>query len=142
MQPVHMVFDAKRITELLADRVAGCYAVRSLQALGAVLAFGSDTPVADPDVRLGLRAATTREAADGIPFNPSEAILVEAALAAYTVGAAHAIGRESRSGSLKPGYDADLVVLSHDPTGHSGLDGLEIEGTMLAGGWTKALGMG
>lgn len=137
MQPIHLTFDAKRIGELLAERRRGAYRTRALLDSGAVLAFGSDTPVADPDVILGLRAACTREAVDGTALNPDEALSVGEALAAYTRGAAYAIGREGRSGRLRPGFDADLVVLSGDP--HEGLDDLMVAGTMLAGSWTKPL---
>ena len=55
-------------------------------------------------------------------------------LQAYTVGAAYAIGAEERSGKVAPGYDADLVVLSHDPT--VSLDGLAAVATMKAGRFT------
>jgi predicted amidohydrolase YtcJ len=134
MQPIHLTFDAKRIGELLPERQGGAYRTRALLDSGAVLAFGSDTPVAHPDVIAGLRAACTREAVDGTRLNPAEAVSVGEALAAYTRGAAYAIGREGRSGQLKAGCDADLVVLSHDP--HKSLDGLSVAGTMLAGAWT------
>ena len=137
MQPIHLTFDAKRIGELLPDRQSGAYRTRALLGTGAILAFGSDTPVAPPDVIAGIRAACTRRAVDGTVLNPDEAVSVDEALAAYTRGAAYAIGREHRSGRLKEGFDADLVVLSGNP--HEGLDGLEVAGTMLAGGWTKGL---
>lgn len=137
LQPVHLTFDAKRIGELLPDRQTGAYRTRALLDTGAALAFGSDTPVAPPDVLAGIRAACTRRAVDGTVLNPDEAVSVGEALAAYTCGAAYAIGRENRSGRLKAGFDADLVVLSHSP--HEGLDGLEVAGTMLAGSWTKPL---
>lgn len=137
VQPIHLTFDAKRIGELLAERQSGAYRTRALLTSGAVLAFGSDTPVANPDVILGLRAACTRQAVDGTVLNLEEALSVEEALAAYTRGAAYAISREHRSGRLRAGFDADLVVLSHDP--HESLDALNVEGTMLAGGWTKSL---
>lgn len=137
VQPYHLVFDAKRIRALLADRLHHAYPIRTLLVSGAALAFGSDTPVADPDVRLGLQAACRREGPEGDVLGPDEAISAGEALAAYTTGAAFAIGREARSGQLAPGYDADLVVLSHDPSER--LDGLRVEGTMLAGRWTKAL---
>ncbi len=137
MQPIHLTFDVKRIGELLGDRQSGAYRTRSLLESGATLAFGSDTPVADPDVILGLRAACTREAVDGTVLTPDEALSIGEALDAYTRGAAYAIGREARSGQLRAGFDADLVVLSHDP--HRTLDGLKVAGTMLAGGWTKPL---
>lgn len=137
LQPIHLTFDAKRIGELLAERQNGAYRTRALLEAGAVLAFGSDTPVADPDVILGLRAACTRRAVDGTVLNLDEALSVEDALAAYTRGAAYAISREERSGQLCQGFDADLVVVSHDP--RDGLDGLEVTGTMLAGSWTYEL---
>ena len=134
MQPIHLTFDVKRIGELLADRQESAYRTRSLLDAGTVLAFGSDTPVASPDVIAGIKAACFRQAVDGSRLNPDEALSVDEALAAYTKGAAYAIGREHRSGQLKTGFDADLVMVSHDP--HGSLDGLTIEGTMLAGSWT------
>lgn len=137
MQPIHLTFDAKRIGERLAERQSGAYRTRALLDSGATLVFGSDTPVADPDVILGLRAACTREAVDGTVLNAAEALSVDEALAAYTRAAAYAIGREHCSGQVCVGYDADLVVLSHDP--HETLAGLSVVGTMLAGGWTKPL---
>ena len=136
MQPYHLVFDAPQIRERLPERVAGAYAMKSLQKAGAHLALGSDTPVADPNVRLGLRAACTRLGTDERELNASECLTPAEALAGYTSGAAYALGREGRSGSLKEGFDADMVVLSANP-----LDTLDfnIEGTLLAGGWTKPL---
>ena len=137
LQPYHLVFDAKRIKKLLPDRMGGAYAMRSLLASNAPLAFGSDTPVADPDVRLGLLAACRRLGADGEVLNPQELLSPDDALLAYTRGAAYAIGREERSGRLRPGFDADLTILSHDPL--VSLDGLEVMGAMLAGAWTRPL---
>ncbi len=135
LQPLHLVFDAPRIRKLLADRLSTAYAMRSLADSGAVLALGSDTPVASPDVRQGLLAACRRLGSDGEVLNAAQCLTVEEALAGYTSGAAYAIGRENSSGRLQAGFDADLVLLSHDPT--EKLDGLQIEGTMLAGRWTK-----
>ena len=137
VQPYHLVFDAKRIGELLGDRSSGAYAVKSLLETGATVAFGSDTPVADPDVRLGLLAACRRQGADGETLNPGEALSPDEALAAYTRGAAYAIGREGRSGMLLPGFDADLTILSHNPL--VSLDALSTEGTMMGGRWTNKL---
>jgi predicted amidohydrolase YtcJ len=134
MQPIHLTFDQQRIRELLPDRLEWAYVWRTLHELGTPLAFGSDTPVASPDVLAGLRAATERQGSDGAVFGPNERLGVTEALAAYTRGAAYAIAREHRSGQLSPGYDADLVVLSHDP--RQDLTELAVEGTLLAGRWT------
>src|SRR5690606_15935508 len=60
MQPIHLTFDIVSIEALLGDRLDRAYAMRSLARAGAVLAFGSDTPVAPPDVFEGLRAACRR----------------------------------------------------------------------------------
>jgi len=134
MQPVHLTFDIGSIENLLADRKDRAYAIRSLAAAGAVLAFGSDTPVAPPGVFDGLRAACRRSDGDGRRLNASEALSPDAALAAYTTGAAYAIEAEGRSGMLKPGFDADIVVLDHDPL--VSLDGLSVVATMKGGAFT------
>src|SRR5690606_17577701 len=60
MQPIHLTFDGIAIDTLLPDRVSRAYPMRSLKQAGAHLAFGSDTPVASPDVMVGLRAACRR----------------------------------------------------------------------------------
>ncbi|HRN19455.1 MAG TPA: amidohydrolase family protein, partial [Trueperaceae bacterium] len=134
MQPIHLTFDIASIDNLLADRKDRAYAIRSLAAAGAVLAFGSDTPVAPPDVFEGLRAACRRSDGHGRRLNASEALSPDAALAAYTTGAAYAIQAEGHSGMLKPGFDADIVVLNHDPL--VSLDGLAVVATMKGGAFT------
>src|SRR5690606_35625493 len=106
VQPIHLTFDVAGIRSVLPDRVERAYPMRSLVQAGARLAFGSDAPVASPDVFAGLRAACRRAASSGERLNPHEAISPDQALAAYTTGAAFAIGRERRSGMLRPGFDA------------------------------------
>lgn len=46
--------------------------------------------------------------------HPDEAITIEEAVTAYTRGSAYAEFQEWQKGSLKPGYLADLAVLSQD----------------------------
>ena len=134
MQPIHLTFDAASIQAALADRLERAFPFRSLAAAGAVLAFGSDTPVARPDVFEGLRAAVRRRGADGTPLPADEAIDAETALRAFTRGAAEAIGRGHRSGRLREGFDADLVLLDHDPL--DDLDGLRVLATLSGGRFT------
>src|SRR5690606_22339409 len=98
------------------------------------LAFGSDTPVASPDVMVGLRAACRRRTTGGARLNPSEAVAPDEALEAYTAGAAYAIGWEDRSGRIKSGFDADFAILSHDPI--VSLDALEVVATLKGGVFT------
>ena len=132
MQPLHLTFDAPTIHEHLTDREARAYPVRRLAEGGAILAFGSDTPVAPADVAGSLRAAVDRTGLQGLRVAPAEAIDARAAVAAYTSGAARAIQRQGRSGVLRSGADADLAAWSHDPT--VGVpDGFAARATVLAG---------
>ena len=85
---------------------------------GARLAFGTDTPVENANPFPGLAAAITREDHKGEPFGgwqPQERISREAALAAYTTGAAYASFAESKVGRLAPGLRADFIIVDKDP---------------------------
>ena len=134
VQPIHLGFDAPSVRALLPDRARRAYRLRDLLDRGVPLAFGSDTPVASPDVFAGLRAAVARQGVDGEPLEAGQALTVDEALRAYTAGAAYAIGREGRSGVLRPGADADVVVLDHDPV--AGLADLAVLATVLDGAFT------
>lgn len=119
MQPQHQTSDRLMAEARLGPtRLAGAYAWRSIAATGATLAFGSDAPVELPDPFAGWAAAVTREDASGQPFGgwqPQEAISREAALAAYTAGAAYAGFADGKFGELKAGQRADFLVLDRDP---------------------------
>ena len=118
MQPYHAIDDGRFAEKRIgAERVQLSYAWRSLLDSGAVLAFGSDWPVAPLDPLMGIYAATTRRTLDG--KNPqgwiaSQRITVAEAVHAYTVGSAFAEHQDGAKGSLEPGKLADLVVLSGD----------------------------
>ncbi|MXP41712.1 amidohydrolase family protein [Altererythrobacter soli] len=119
MQPVHQTSDRTMAEARLGPgRLAGAYAWKSVLATGAPLAFGSDAPVEAPNPFAGLAAAISRTDAAGEPFGgwqPQEAISREAALAAYTAGAAYAGFADGRFGRLVAGERADFVVLDRDP---------------------------
>ncbi len=138
IQPCHLVFDAASIAALLPDRLHHASPNRTLLEHGTVLAFGSDTPVATPDiVNVGLPAACTRYARDGaagLVIGENQTLDVTDALYAYTAGAAYAAGWEHHVGSLETGKAADMVLLSHDP--RNGLASLTVTATMQAGRWT------
>jgi len=111
---------------------------RSLEQSGATLAFGSDWPCTwPPDPFVGMQQVIRRtvwhSAAasamvggvfDGggqggaIPtlssYVPEESITVEQAVNAYTLGSAYARFSENQLGTLVPGKEADLAVLSQD----------------------------
>ncbi|MFM6854476.1 MAG: amidohydrolase [Sphingopyxis sp.] len=120
MQPVHQTSDRLMAQARLGPaRLAGAYAWRSVAAAGAHLAFGSDFPVESPDAFAGIAAAITRQDAAHQPpdgWQPQEVVSRNAALNAYTRGAAYAGFAEDRFGSLMPGMRADFILIDHDPT--------------------------
>jgi predicted amidohydrolase YtcJ len=119
MQPQHEASDRTMAEARLGpDRLGGAYAWKSIAATGAPLAFGSDTPVEPAQPFVGLAVAITRQGADGQPFNgwqPQEALSREAALSAYTTGAAYAMFAEDRLGRIAKGYRADFLFVDVDP---------------------------
>ena len=88
------------------------YAWRTLKNAGARVVFSSDWSVASIDPIAGMQAAMLRKPwAEGMP---DHSFSFHEALAGYTVEGAYAEFMEDRKGRLKPGYLADLVVLSGD----------------------------
>lgn len=118
MQPYHAIDDGRWAEkELGPERIQSSYAWRLLLDHGAVLAFGSDWPVAPLDPLIGIYAAATRRTLDGKNpqgWVPQQRITVAEALHAYTVGSAFAEHQDQVKGSLEPGKLADLVVLTDD----------------------------
>ena len=100
-----------------AARAFRAWPYRRIHAAGGRLAFGSDWPAAALNPLLGIHAAVTRTTPEGLPEerrNRNQRLALEAALDAYTSGAAWASFDEQRKGSIAPGMLADLVVLSED----------------------------
>lgn len=117
MQPPHppgaMDFPLEpTVSRIGARRWPLSYAWRTLKDAGAHVVFASDWPVSPVDPILGIQAAMLRKPwAEG---DPDQGFSLHEALAAYTVEGAYAEFAEDRKGRLKPGYLADLVVLSGD----------------------------
>lgn len=118
MQPTHCITD-KRFAEkrIGTDRSRWSYAWKSLADSGAHIAFGTDYSVEPLNPMEGLYAAVTRKdrkGEDGDGWFPMEKITMEKAIEYYTLGASYAQFTEERKGMLKPGYLADITVLSED----------------------------
>jgi predicted amidohydrolase YtcJ len=133
MQPVHCTSDRDIADRYWGARSRTAYAWRSLRQQGTVLAFGSDAPVETLDPWQGLYAAVTRRRPDDPrpPWHPEEAITVEEALRAYTVGAAYASGEEATKGTLTPGRLADFIVVDRDVPEESAADPLALLDTRV-----------
>ncbi|MBS0366123.1 MAG: amidohydrolase [Proteobacteria bacterium] len=118
MQPYHAIDDGRWAEKELGPvRIQSSYAWRLLLDHKAVLAFGSDWPVAPLDPLMGIYAAVTRRTLDGRNPNgwvPQQRITVAEAVHAYTLGSAFAEHQEQVKGSLEPGKLADLAVLTDD----------------------------
>lgn len=119
VQPRHMTLDpGGPERDLGPGRLPWMWPLRQLIDRGASLAFGTDSPVTDPDPLRGVYTAVTRkDALTHLPeegWLPEERISVAEALDAYTRGSALSCGRASELGSIAPGMLADIAVLDRD----------------------------
>jgi predicted amidohydrolase YtcJ len=118
MQPLHIIDDGRWAWKRLDEkRLKGTYAFRTLLETGAVLAFGSDSPVASINPLLGIYAAVTRRTLDDKNPNgwiPEQKITVDEAVRAFTYGSAYAEFQENVKGTIEVGKLADLVIISDD----------------------------
>jgi predicted amidohydrolase YtcJ len=118
MQPIHATADWRTADAHWGGRARHGYAARRLIDAGAVVAFGTDAPVERLEPLANLYAATSRLDGSGQPaggWYPELKVTLEEAVRAYTSGSAAAERATARRGSLTPGKDADLVVVSGDP---------------------------
>ncbi|MCU0414737.1 MAG: amidohydrolase [Ignavibacteriaceae bacterium] len=118
VQPYHCIDDGvwaeKRIGP---ERIKTTHPYNSLLKNNAVVAFGTDWPVAPLNPLYGIYAAVTRQTVDGQNPNgwiPEEKISVEDAIKCYTLNSAYASYEEKIKGSIETGKFADFVVLSED----------------------------
>ena len=88
------------------------YAWRTIKNAGAHVVFASDWPVSPIDPIRGMQAAVLRK--PWAETDPDQSFSLMEALAAYTVEGAYAEFAETTKGRLKPGFMADVVVLSAD----------------------------
>lgn len=118
VQPYHGIDDGRWAHKRIgAERCREAYPFRSLLDRGVILCFGTDWSVAPLNPLWGIDAAVTRRTIDGKNpdgWIPEEKITVAEAITCYTANSAYASFDEKVKGRLKPGYLADLVVLSRD----------------------------
>lgn len=126
MQPIHAPSDREVAERWWGERARYAYAWKSLLTERTLLVFGSDAPVENPNPFWGIHAAVTRRShrdASQESWYPQEALTRQQALNAYTRGPAFAAGWEDKTGQLKEGFWADLIVLDQNPF-RCGLDQL------------------
>jgi predicted amidohydrolase YtcJ len=118
MQPIHATSDMNMVDKYWGKRGVYSYAWRDQLNNGAVLAFGSDSPVEPINPLWGIQAAVTRRRADGSPsesgWYPNQKLTVSEAVDGYTKGAAYAAYSERDRGSIEIGKLADLTIVDRD----------------------------
>jgi hypothetical protein len=118
MQPYHAIDDGRFAERLIGkERAKTTYAFYSMMHANAMVAFGSDWPVAPATPLEGIYAAVTRRTLDDKNpdgWFPEQRISVAQALTAYTIDGAYASFDEKGKGSLEEGKLADLVILDQD----------------------------
>jgi predicted amidohydrolase YtcJ len=134
VQFTHATTDRDVVERFWPDRLDHAYAFRSLHESGARLCGGSDAPVEPLRPLEGVRAATQRTLDDRPGWRTQEAIDMQTALEAFTTNPAWLACEEDRRGRLRPGFLADLTVLSADPL-TTPADQLEVVATMVGGRW-------
>ncbi len=116
MQPLHAPASAETHdiwpSRVGLERWGRSFAWRTLRQAGAVLAFGSDWPVVSQNPMLGVHMALNR--LPWAPGLPDQRQTLTETLLSYTRDAAYAEFQEYKKGQLRPGYLADLVLLSED----------------------------
>ncbi|MEO1199691.1 MAG: amidohydrolase, partial [Pseudomonadota bacterium] len=87
------------------------YAWRTLRDAGARFAFASDWPVSPVDPFLGISCGMKRA-----PWGdePDQSLTLDELIQGYTADGAYTEFMEDRKGMLKPGYYADVVVMTSD----------------------------
>jgi predicted amidohydrolase YtcJ len=116
MQPPHTAYTRADHTDewskrLGDERAARAWRIRDLRDAGAVVALGSDWPIAHYDARQVLATARTPKGAAG----PAQGLTGAMALEGCTSHAAIAAGEAEVAGRIAPGFRADLTAFGLDP---------------------------
>ncbi|HVC33608.1 MAG TPA: amidohydrolase family protein, partial [Chloroflexota bacterium] len=135
-QPEHAMDDRDVADRLWAGRTRRAFVLRALLDAGAVLALGSDAPVAPLDPWIAIAAAVHRTRDDREPWHPEQEITLEEALLA-------SMPASRRSVAVQVGHPADLVGLDADPftASPAELRAMPVAATMVAGHWTHRTGL-
>jgi predicted amidohydrolase YtcJ len=123
MQPLHMQWrtadgEDSWTSRLGPERAGRAFPTRELLASGALLALGSDWPVADCDPRVGMAWARLRRRPgdpDAPVFEPERRMRGEEVLRGYTTACARIAGESGEGGRIAPGMRADLTAFAEDP---------------------------
>lgn len=121
VQPDHMwapIFSEHPFHKILGEeRCKYVYPFKSMADYGAVLAFGSDHPIADLNPMRGIYRAIARLSEDKLPVDgwcPDEKLSLADSIKAYTIGSAYQMWLDDVTGTLENGKFADIAVLDRN----------------------------
>jgi predicted amidohydrolase YtcJ len=97
------------------ERANGMVRLGTAVREGVSISLHSDMPMAPADPLFLMWCAVNRTTPSGRTADPQQCIDAERALRAVTIDAAYSIELEETIGSIKPGKNADLTILSDDP---------------------------
>jgi predicted amidohydrolase YtcJ len=117
------------------ERAARLNAAATALRSGLPIAIHSDSPVTPLAPLFSAWVAVNRTTADGLVLGADQALTVEQALYAITMGAAYSLQLEDEIGSISLGKYADFAVLKDDPYEFpaQALKDIEILGTVVGG---------
>jgi len=139
MQPSHCTSDMPWLDDRIGEnRLHKISRWNSFIKAGCKIPGGSDCPIEDGNPLFEYYAAVTRQNHFGLPkagWQPQECVTRMDALKMFTSWAAYGEFADHRRGKIRPGFDADLTILSDDITICEPSDILKIEilGTIVAG---------
>lgn len=116
-QPVFMYeFADLYLRNLGPARTEPAYPMKTWLDEGHHPSASSDAPVSTPDPFVNLFAMVTRKTNQGTVFGPEQRLSIQEALHCYTWCGAYSSFAENQRGTLEPGMDADIAILSRDIT--------------------------
>ncbi|HSM56903.1 MAG TPA: amidohydrolase [Candidatus Sulfomarinibacteraceae bacterium] len=139
MQPSHATADMEMVDRYWGDRGQYSYAWRTMLKSGALLVFGSDSPIESIAPLPGIYAAVTRRRPDGAPgpegWYGEQRLTLQEAIHAFTVAAAQTSGQLAHQGTVRAGKLADFTIFDRDIFNVAPEELLEAEiaGTVIGG---------
>ncbi|MCA9509602.1 MAG: amidohydrolase family protein, partial [Myxococcales bacterium] len=97
------------------ERAAELVRLGSLERAGVSVSLHSDFTMAPAQPLRLAQVAVTRRTAEGRVAGADEALSLEGAMRAITIGGARLLRMEDEIGSIAPGKRADFTVLAEDP---------------------------
>lgn len=115
VQTIFIDYDSKIVEARLGtERANSSYQFKYLYE-NTTLSNGSDCPVENPDVMLGIQLAITRQSpTSNKPYLKQQALTRKQAINSFTINGAYASLEENTKGLLKVGMDSDFVVINQD----------------------------